>query len=171
MDCPWMHTCARVTSSSLCIQAYRCPTHTRIDLFHVVCTNRSVSTPPSCARAWVCVCVPGRVWLCAYDGALHACEPRISVNILARVLYGCVKMSISRYVCSDSVAFSARRRSSRRRPSTRTSARGTPPPSRRCPTYAPLSARRAPRRTALGRSPTHARPVCAAVRARVHVRM
>jgi len=81
---------------------------------------------------------------------------------LARVLYGCVKMSISRYVCSDSVAFSARRRSTRRRPSTRTSARGTPPPSRRCTGYAPLSARRTPRRTALGRSPTHARPLCAA---------
>jgi hypothetical protein len=77
-----------------------------------------------------------------------------------------------------SVAFSARRRSTRRRPSTRTSARGTPPPSRRCPRYAPLPARRAPRRTALGRSPTHARPLraaappmCARARVRAHVAM
>jgi hypothetical protein len=57
---------------------------------------------------------------------------------------------------------SARRRSPRRRPSTRTSARGTPRESRGFPRYAPLLARRAPRRTALGRSPTHARPLCAA---------
>jgi hypothetical protein len=61
-----------------------------------------------------------------------------------------------------SVVFSARRRSTRRRPSTRISARGTPRESRRCTRYAPLPARRAPRRTALGRSPTHARPLCAA---------
>ncbi len=40
-----------------------------------------------------------------------------------------------------SVVFSARRRSTRRRPSTRTSARGTPLPSRACPAYAPLPAR------------------------------
>jgi hypothetical protein len=44
-----------------------------------------------------------------------------------------------------SVAVSARRRSAWRRPSTRTSARGTPPPSRQCSRYAPLSARRAHR--------------------------
>ena len=37
---------------------------------------------------------------------------------------------------------SARRRSARRRRSTRTSARGTPRPSPRCPRYAPLPARR-----------------------------
>ena len=61
-----------------------------------------------------------------------------------------------------SVVFSARRRSTRRRPSKRISARGTPCESRRWTRYAPLPARRAPRRTALGRSPTHARPLCAA---------
>jgi hypothetical protein len=40
-----------------------------------------------------------------------------------------------------SVAFSARRRSPRLRPSTRISARGTPLPSRRCTGYAPMPAR------------------------------
>ncbi len=40
-----------------------------------------------------------------------------------------------------SVAFSARRRSTWRRPSKRTSARGTPRKSRTCPTYAPPPAR------------------------------
>ncbi len=71
-----------------------------------------------------------------------------------------------------SVAFSARRRSAMRRPSTRTSARGTPRESRRCTGYALLSARRAPRRTARGRSPTHAPSLCAAaMRARACMRM
>jgi hypothetical protein len=65
MNRPWIHTCARLPSSSLYIQAYRCPTHTCIDLFHLVCTHRSVSTPLSCARARVCVrlCLRGRVCL------------------------------------------------------------------------------------------------------------
>jgi hypothetical protein len=75
-----------------------------------------------------------------------------------------------------SIAFSARRRSTRRRPSPRTSARGTPRESRASSRYAPLPARRTPRRTALGRLPTHARPLCAAAPpmsplARARVRM
>ncbi len=45
------------------------------------------------ARVCVCVCVCG--------GALHACKLPKSVNILARVLYSCVTMSISLCVCSD----------------------------------------------------------------------
>jgi hypothetical protein len=70
-----------VPSSSLCIQGYRCPLHTRVDLFHVVCTHRSVSTPPSCARARVCVCAWVWVCVCFYGGALHACKLRGSIDI------------------------------------------------------------------------------------------
>ena len=107
MDRRWTHTCARVPSSSVCIQACRCPTHTRIDLFHVVCTHVSVSTPLSCARArvcaWVCarVCVwPLPLWHYYYGSALHACKLR-ELSTFWRECYSCVKMSISPYACGD----------------------------------------------------------------------
>ena len=45
-----------------------------------------------CAWMCVCVCVAARC---------TRCKLRKSGNILARVLYGCVKMLISLYVCAD----------------------------------------------------------------------
>jgi hypothetical protein len=93
------------------------------------------------------------------EACVHVCaRGRVCVRGRARIRAN----ACQHFTQPLSVAFSARRRSSRRRRSTRTSARGTPPPSLHCPTYAPLPARRAPRRIALGRSPTHARPLCAA---------
>jgi hypothetical protein len=111
-------------------------------------------------------CTPIIVRACRRGG--HAPRTRRGVRAHARALV-CVRgrariraNAFEHFTPPPSVAFSARRRSSRRRPSTRTSARGTPLPSRACSRYAPLPARRAPQRTALGRSPTHARPLCAA---------
>jgi hypothetical protein len=111
-------------------------THTDGSVFiYSTCTHLALYADRLCMRARY-VCVRGRARIRA-DACKHFPPP-------------------------PSVAVSARRRSTRRRPSTRTSARGTPRESRCCSSYAPLPAQRAPRRTALGRSPTHARPVCAA---------
>ena len=86
--------CHRAPSTSRPVDVQRTPAQT----FSTSCAHISVSTPQSCA-ACACVCVD--VCLCVCGGALHACKLRKSGNILARVLYGCVKMSISLYVCAD----------------------------------------------------------------------
>ncbi len=49
-----------------------------------------------CVSVCVCVCV----CVCVYSGALLA-RLRQSVDNLAKVLYSCVKMSMSPYVCAD----------------------------------------------------------------------
>jgi hypothetical protein len=106
-------------------------------------------------------------------GVRHSCmRVRARVCAWARPRVRALPAACEHFPPPPSVAYSARRCSSQRRPSTRTSARGTPPPSRAYPSYALLSARRALRRTALGRSSTHARPLCAAVPPMfVHVRL
>jgi hypothetical protein len=92
-------------------------------------------------------CTPIVVCACRRGG--HAPRPRRGVRACMRTrALVCVRGrariradSCEHLTPPPSVGNSARRRSSRRRCSTRTSARGTPPPSRSCPTYAPLPAR------------------------------
>ncbi len=118
-------------------------------------------------RYWYTVYTPTRplapIVVRAYRRGGHA--PRTRPGACVRALV-CVRgrARIRADACEHlrpppSVAVSARRCSSRRRLSTRTSARGTPPPSRRCPTYAPLPARA---RTAVDRARSVA-DACAAV--------
>ncbi len=99
-----------------------------------VCAGLTVRRCRSCMRTRTLVCVR---WRDRIRGG--ACEP----------------------FTPPSVGNSARRRSTRRRPSTRTSARGTPRESRTCPTYAPLPART---RTAADRARSVADACAALVR-------
>jgi hypothetical protein len=92
-------------------------------------------------------CAPAHVWRAHATRALSISRP-----------HQC--RASEHFTLLSSFSPSSRRRFSRRRRSTRTSARGTPHESRILPRYAPLPARRAPRRTALGRSSPHARPLC-----------
>ena len=80
---------------------------------------------PLCAAApQVCACARG----------VRACCIRARSCVRGRAR---IRANVCEHLTPPIRASSARRRSTRRQSSTRTSARGTPPPSRRCPMYAP----------------------------------